>query len=132
MQREVQYPFGYGLSYTNFRLSNLSVSEPLADGSVEVTCKLSNTGKRDGAQVVQLYLGKEGGIIERPEKELKQFEKVFLKAGESTTVKMVVAKDAFTYYDVAAKKFLQDKGGYTIMVGFSSRDIISRRSIRIL
>lgn len=65
LQREVQYPFGYGLSYTDFCLSNLSVSEPLADGSVEVTCKLSNTGKRDGAQVVQLYLGKEGGIVER-------------------------------------------------------------------
>ena len=132
LQREVQYPFGYGLSYTDFRLSNLSVSEPLADGSVEVTCKLSNTGKRDGAQVVQLYLGKEGGVVERPEKELKQFKKVFLKAGESATVKMMVTKDAFTYYDVAAKRFLQDKGNYNVMVGFSSRDIVSRGSVRIL
>ncbi|WP_455585172.1 glycoside hydrolase family 3 C-terminal domain-containing protein [Bacteroides sp.] len=131
LQREVQYPFGYGLSYTDFRLSGLSVSEPLVDGSVEVSCTLTNTGKRDGAQVVQLYIGKEKGIVERPEKELKQFKKVYLKAGESATVKMVVSKEAFTYYSIAAGKFVQDGGTYNVMLGFSSRDIRSRGSVRI-
>lgn len=131
LQREVQYPFGYGLSYTDFRLSGLTVSNPLSDGSVEVTCKLTNTGKRAGAQVVQLYVGKEGGVVERPEKELKQFKKVFLNAGESATIKLVVSKDAFTYYDRAAKSFLLDKGDYHIMIGFSSRDIRSQKKMSI-
>lgn len=132
LQREVQYPFGYGLSYTDFRLSDLSVSNPMVDGSVEVTCKLTNTGKRDGAQVVQLYVGKTGGIVERPEKELKQFKKVFLKAGESITIKMLLSKDAFTYYNIAAKSFLKDKGDYHIMLGFSSHDICVQKNVRIL
>lgn len=131
LQREVQYPFGYGLSYTDFRLSDLTVSNPLPDGSVEVSCKLTNTGKRAGAQVVQLYLGKEGGVVERPGKELKQFKKVFLNAGESATIKLVVSKDAFTYYDRAAKSFLLDKGDYHIMIGFSSRDIRSQKKMSI-
>ena len=132
LQREVQYPFGYGLSYTDFRLSDLSVSNPMVDGSVEVTCKLTNTGKRDGAQVVQLYVGKTGGIVERPEKELKQFKKVFLKAGESITIKMLLSKDAFTYYNIAANSFLKDKGDYHIMLGFSSHDICVQKNVRIL
>jgi len=104
----------------------------MVDGSVEVTCKLTNTGKRDGAQVVQLYVGKTGGIVERPEKELKQFKKVFLKAGESITIKMLLSKDAFTYYNIAAKSFLKDKGDYHIMLGFSSHDICVQKNVRIL
>ena len=82
--------------------------------------------------MLQLYSAKEVGIVDRPEKELQQVKKLFLKAGESATVKMMVTKDAFTYYDVAAKRFLQDKGNYNVMVGFSSRDIVSRGSVRIL
>lgn len=129
LNREVQYPFGYGLSYTDFRLSGMSVSELLEDGSVEVSCTLTNTGKRDGAQVVQLYLGKNGGVVEHPEKELKQFKKVFLKAGESAVVKMLLPKEAFTYYSTAARKFLQDKGEYKVMLGFSSRDISHTKTL---
>lgn len=131
LKRDVQYPFGYGLSYTTFNLSGVSVSKQNTNGSVEVTCKLTNSGKRDGAQVVQAYVGKVGGTIERPEKELKKFEKVFLKAGESKTIKMTLPKDAFTYYSTNAKSFVTDAGTYNIMLGYSSRDIKAVKAIQI-
>lgn len=131
LKREVQYPFGHGLSYTSFKLSGLNVSRQNADGSVEVTCKLSNTGKRDGAQVVQAYVGRMGGSIERPEKELRKYEKIFLKAGESTTVKMTLPKEAFTYYSTNAHEFVIDPGTYNILLGFSSRDIKAQKAVEI-
>lgn len=130
--RDVQYPFGYGLSYTSFKLSDMVASAPNADGTVKVTCKLTNTGKRDGAQVIQAYVGRDkSGIVDRPEKELKKFEKVFLKAGETKTVTMTLPKDALTYYSTIDKQFVTDPGIYNIMLGFSSRDIKGQKSIQI-
>lgn len=131
LKREVQYPFGHGLSYTSFRLSDLKVSRQNPDGSIEVSCKVSNIGKRDGAQVIQAYVGRVGGTIERPEKELRKYEKVFLKAGESTVVNMTLLKEAFTYYSTNAHDFIVDPGTYNIMLGFSSRDIKAQKSIQI-
>ena len=130
LKREVQYPFGYGLSYTSFKLSNLKVAATTPNGTVEVTCSLSNTGKRDGAQVVQAYVGKaEESPVERPEKELRAFAKVFLKAGETKTVRLTLPKKSFMYYDVKSKQFTTDSGSYNIMLGFSSRDI--KKEIKI-
>jgi Beta-glucosidase-related glycosidases len=132
LKRDVQYPFGYGLSYTDFRISDLSVSAPDVSGTVTVTCRLSNTGKRDGAQVVQAYVGKTGqSVVERPEKELKNFRKIFLKAGQSATIDIKLQKDAFTYYDVNSKSFVKDAGTYNVMLGFSSRDIKLQKNITI-
>lgn len=132
LKREVQYPFGYGLSYTTFKLSDLSVSAPDADGAVKVTCRLANIGKRGGAQVVQAYVGKVGGsAVERPEKGLRKYEKVFLRAGESTTVKLILPKEAFMYYDVNSKKFVTDAGTHNIMLGFSSRDIKVQKTVQV-
>ena len=119
------------MSYTTFKLSDLTVSKPNADGTVEVTCRLANTGKRDGAQVVQAYVGKtESSPVERPEKELRKFEKVFLQAGESTTVKMTLPKESFMYFDVNSTQFVTDPGTYNIMLGFSSRDIKIQKNIQ--
>lgn len=131
LKREVQYPFGYGLSYTSFKLSDMSVSMQDSDGSIEVTCKLTNTGKRDGAQVIQVYIGKKIEMIDRPEKELRKFEKVFLRAGETKTVKMMLPKDAFTYYSTVDKDFIVEPGNYNIMLGFSSEDIREQTSIAV-
>ena len=131
LKRDVQYPFGYGLSYTTFRLSGMKVGQQAADGSVEVTCTLKNTGKRDGAQVIQAYVGRIGGQIERPEKELKKYEKVFLKAGESKAVTLTLPREAFTYYSTNAQGFIVDPGTYHVMLGFSSRDIKAAQTIDI-
>ena len=131
LKREVQYPFGYGLSYTSFKLSDMKVSGQNVDGSINVECTLSNVGKRDGAQVVQAYVGKESLMIARPEKELKGFKKVFLKAGESTVVNIVLPKDAFTYYSTIAKDFVVEPGDYDIMLGFSSREIKMKNRVSI-
>lgn len=127
--KEVQYPFGYGLSYTTFKLSDLSVGTPQKDGTIEITCKLTNVGKRAGAEVVQLYIGKIGGLVERPEKELRQFKKVFLKPGESETVVLKASKEAFMYYSVNQKKFVTDTGKYNVLIGCSSKDIRLQQEI---
>jgi len=122
--REVLYPFGFGLSYTTFSIDDLSIGEQQEDGSIEVSCTLSNTGSRDGAQVVQLYVGREGECsVERPVKELRDFQKVFLRAGESQQLTFTLKPEAFSYYDVAHHDFVYDAGAYNIMLGFSSRDI---------
>lgn len=121
--REVQYPFGYGLSYTEFKLSDMKVSGQNEDGSFNVECTLTNVGKRDGAQVVQAYVSGESKLVARPDKELKGFRKVFLKAGESAVVNMTLHKDAFSYYSTVLKDFVVEPGNYDIQLGFSSRDI---------
>ncbi len=132
LKREVQYPFGFGLSYTNFEVSDLTVSRPDDKSEITITCRLSNAGKRAGAGVLQVYVGKtEKGMVERPEKELKSFKKIFLKPGQSHSIEIVLLKEAFTYYDVNTKGFVRDPGMYNIMLGFSSRDIKLKKSIDI-
>ena len=130
LNRQVQYPFGYGLSYTTFELSNMQVGEPNEDGSIDVTYTLTNTGSRDGAQVVQLYVGKTSeSPVERPIKELKNYAKTTLKAGEAKEVTLNLPKDAFTYYSTDEHDFVYDAGTYNIMLGFSSRDIKQEASV---
>ncbi len=121
LKREVQYPFGFGLSYSTFELNDLKISGKNTD--ITISCTLKNTSKKAGAQVVQLYAGKRGGsTIERPLQELKGFEKVYLKPGESKVVTIKLNKDAFSYYNINKKDFEVDPGEYEIVLGFSSRD----------
>ena len=114
---KVLYPFGFGLSYTKFEYSGLKVS---GEG-VEFT--LTNTGGRDGAETAQLYIGKPDARVFRPEKELKGFQKVFLKAGESRTVKLSFDDKTFRYWNVRTKRWEIEGGAYTVMVGASCLDI---------
>ena len=111
------YPFGFGLSYTKFEYSGLKVGK---DGA-EFT--LTNTGGQDGAEVAQLYIGKPDGKVFRPEKELKGFQKVFLKAGESRTVTIPFDDKTFRYWNVRTKRWEIEGGAYTVMVGASCLDI---------
>ena len=132
LKREVQYPFGYGLSYTDFKVSDFKVSEANEKEEITITARLSNIGKRAGAQVLQVYVGKtSNSVVERPEKELKKIKKIFLKPGQSESVEMVLPRDAFTYYDIKTKEFIKDIGIYNIIIGFSSRDIKWQKSIDV-
>lgn len=113
----VQYPFGYGLSYTTFEYSDLLVTE----SGVRFT--LTNTGKADGKEVAQLYVGGPRETIFRPEKELKGFAKVFLKAGESKTVTISFDDKTFRYWNPITEGFEVEEGEYTIQVGANVTDI---------
>ena len=113
----VLYPFGFGLSYTEFAYSDLVVEE---NG---VTVTIANTGAFDGAEVVQMYVGLENAKIFRPKKELKGFKKVFLKAGEKKTIRIPFDDKTFRYWNVATNQWEIEGGAYQIMVGASVSDI---------
>ena len=126
------YPFGFGLSYTTFQLSQLKASNPDKDGNIKVTVKVKNTGSRDGAEVVQLYVGKDGeSPVLRPIKELKTFKKVNLKAGEEQTVDLSFKADALRYFDVSCREWTSDPGKYKLSAGTSSADIVLTETIEI-
>ena len=113
----VLFPFGFGLSYTTFEYSGLTVTEK------EASFTLKNTGGMDGAEVAQLYVSKPDGEVFRPAKELKGFAKVFLKAGESKKVTIPLDDKAFRYFNVDTNKFEVEGGTWTVMIGASCADI---------
>lgn len=113
----VRYPFGFGLSYTTFSYSGLQVSE----NGVRFT--ITNQGSRDGREVAQLYVSGPKGRIFRPEKELKGFIKVPLKAGESRTVEISFDDKTFRYWNTGTDRFEIESGDYTISIGASAEDI---------
>jgi beta-glucosidase len=118
------FPFGYGLSYTRFKYSNLNlVQNSEAKDSVTVEFELANTGKRAGAEVAEIYVQPVNPSVFRPVKELKGFKKVFLQPGEKQKVSVTLDQSAFAYYDVNQKGWVAEKGEYKILVGSSSRDI---------
>lgn len=121
----VQFPFGYGLSYTAFEYSDLSVShERMSDSDqLVVTFKVTNAGGVAGADVAQLYVTDVESTIYRPEKELKAFKKVWLEAGETQEIVMTLDKRAFAYYNVNIKDWHVESGDFKLLVGASSRDI---------
>jgi beta-glucosidase len=120
-----QFPFGFGLSYTTFKYSNLTV-KPSATGSgslYEISFDVKNTGSREGAEVAQLYIGSPQTKVPRPAKELKGFSKVWLKPGESKKVSITLDTRAFTYYDVDSKQWRAEPGAFDVLVGRSSDQI---------
>ncbi len=114
----VCYPFGYGLSYTNFAYSDIKVD----DKSVSVT--VTNTGERDGAEVVQLYVSCEDSKIYRPEKELKGFAKVFLAAGESQRVTIPFDDKTFRYFDIADNAWAIEDADYDICIAKNAHEVV--------
>ena len=124
-----QYPFGYGLSYTRFRYTDLKVDPALLrrsfgeDDLIRVSFRVTNTGKRAGAEIAQLYVAPINSPVERPLKELKGFAKVYLKSGETKKVTIELDRRSLAYYNVDTDTWDVAQGLYRILVGSSSQDI---------
>jgi beta-glucosidase len=115
------YPFGHGLAYTSFSYSTPSVSSAKMDknGSVSVSVNVTNTGKREGSEVVQLYIRDVVSSVTRPVKELKDFKKIALKAGETQTVTFTITPDKLSFYSKEMKRIVE-AGEFEVMIGTSS------------
>ncbi len=111
--KPVRYPFGYGLSYTTFEYKDMQVEE--SGGNYKVSCEITNTGKYDGAEIVQLYVKAPRGVF-KPEKELKGFAKVYLKAGESKRVEIKVNKADLRYWNVKQNGWVTEGGEYELQI----------------
>lgn len=118
------YPFGYGLSYTTFDYGQLTLSSPILsrNGSITATVTVTNTGNCDGAEVVQLYVRDMVGSIARPVSELKDFKRIFLKAGETQTVTFTITADKLKFYDNDLR-YDCEPGDFQLMVGRNSADV---------
>ncbi len=117
------YAFGYGLSYTTFKLENARLTKKriARNGSTQALVEVTNTGKREGSEVVQLYIRDVVSTVTRPVKELKGFKKVWLKPGETATVAIDITPASLKFWDVNMK-YVVEPGDFEIMVGTSSRD----------
>ena len=132
-QLPVVYPFGYGLSYTDFSFAGLSTDKKSygPDETVKATFTLTNTGKRDGAEVAQLYVSDPECSVMRPVKELKGFKKVFLKAGESKQVEIDIPVSSLAFYSEAQKQFVVEPGTFLLHLATSAHDIKADTSIEV-
>ena len=129
---EPLFPFGFGLSYTTFAYSNLRVSPGGADGALAtVQFDVTNTGTREAAEVAQLYVHQDRPALERPEKELKGFQKITLKPNERQTVRLALKAAAFAYYDPEKKSWVAEAGAYQLLAGGSSRDVPLRATFNL-
>ncbi|MED0875771.1 glycoside hydrolase family 3 C-terminal domain-containing protein [Bacillus mobilis] len=128
---EPLFPFGFGLSYTNFEYSNISIDkkEIKDTDTVSVRVNVKNTGSIAGKEIVQLYIKDVESSMIRPEKELKGFEKVELQPGEEKTVRFTLNKRSFAYYNVEWKDWHVETGEFEILVGKSSKEIVLHDSI---
>jgi beta-glucosidase len=128
---EPLFPFGFGLSYTTFEFSNLKVGRWKANGSgpVEIDLAVKNSGSRAGAEVVQLYIHEDNPMIDRPVRELKRFQRVELKPGESKTLQFTLDRAALSYWSAEKRDWVADPGTFEIQVGSSSRDIRLRATL---
>ncbi|MET3454382.1 MULTISPECIES: beta-glucosidase BglX [Pseudomonas] len=118
------YPFGYGLSYTEFSLSDMALSSTTLNktGKLDASVTLENTGKRDGETVVQLYIQDVTGSIIRPVKELKNFRKVMLKAGEKKVIHFTITEDDLKFFN-AQLKYGAEPGKFNVQIGLDSQDV---------
>lgn len=123
------YPFGYGLTYTDWEITKPSVK--VKDGKVVVKSGLKNIGKRDGAQVVQIYASEKNPTVVRPMKELKGVKKIFLAAGTNTRFEISFDIDELGFYDSEKHGWKLNPGEYVIAIGTSSRDILHEETIKI-
>lgn len=130
---EVLFPFGYGLSYTKFEYSNIQLSKANIKDieTVKVSLKVKNTGPMAGAEIIQLYVSDLESTIFRPKKELKGFDKVFLKPGEEKIAEFTLDRRSFAYYNVDINDWHVEEGDFEILIGASSNDIRLRANIYV-
>jgi beta-glucosidase len=128
---EPLYPFGYGLSYTNYRYTSIYTNKKSYSQAetITVTVNVKNTGKYAGKETIQLYVAKPDSKVDRPEKELKAFKKVWMDKGQIGTVNITIPVTELAYYDVEKMKWVVESGEYKILAGASSKDI--RRTVTI-
>lgn len=131
---EPLFPFGFGLSYTNFDITDLKLSADTFDldagSELTASVKIKNTGKMAGAEVVQMYIADEVSLLPKPIKELKGFEKVFLAPGEERKIEFKIRKDDLAGYDSQYHAWVSEPGWYKILVGNSSRSIACEQRFR--
>ena len=125
----VLFPFGYGLSYTEFEYSNLKVNKK--ENEIEILFKIKNIGNMKGKEIAQIYISQENSCIFKPKKELKEFEKVELDVGEEKEIKIILSKKAFEYYNPETSSWSVEQGKYKILIGKSSKDIVLEKEIFI-
>lgn len=130
---EPLYPFGYGLSYSNFSFVNAKTDKKnyAPEETIAISVEVKNTGKMDGKEVVQVYVSKSDSKIERAAQELKGFQKVFVKSGQSTKAIIKIPTKELAYYNVASNKWTVEPGKYTLQIGNSSRNIQSQLTINV-
>ena len=128
------FSFGYGLSYTSFELleSSLDKKKYLTNETIRVNCSVKNTGKQDGKEVVQVYVGKVNSKIDRAKKELKGFKKVFVKNNQSEQIKIDIPISSLAFYNETDSDWEIEKGGYVIYIGNASDNIWEEISITII
>jgi beta-glucosidase len=133
--QHVSYPFGFGLSYTTFRIDdvNVSVTGSVAGGDLAatVTASVTNTGQRAGAEVVQVYVGDVEASVARPLRELKGFVKIHLEPGETRQVSCDLDERAFAFWSRRLQQWVVESGEFLIAVGSSSRDLVATEAITI-
>lgn len=127
------FPFGFGLSYTSFKYSDLKVENQSSNGTpkVDVSFKITNTGQLAGAEVAQLYVHENNPRLSRPYKALKKFSRVELKPGDAKIVHITLNKDAFHYFNPNQHKWVIDHNTFDLLIGSSSTDIHLKKSIKL-
>ena len=130
---EPLFPFGHGLSYTDFAYSNLKLSSTdiTENDQLQVTLTVTNTGKVKGKEVIQLYVGDKESTVQRPVQELKAFDKIELEPGESKEVSLTLNNRDFSYYSKVYDRWLAESGEFDILIGSSSRDIRLKESLNL-
>ena len=129
----VQFPFGHGLSYTTFEYSNAKAAKPsmTASGTLKVSVDVTNTGDYDGAEVVQLYIADPEASVDRPAKELKGFEKVFLKAGQKKTVTFEIDAEDLSWFDADKHEWVAEPGEFQALFARSAGDVRTMVSFQL-
>ena len=129
VNKDVLFPFGYGLSYTNFEYSNLKIKQDNTNINLEFTIK--NTGNVKGKEIAQIYISHSSNKIYVPKKELKAFAKIELEKEEEKRINIEIDKSSFEHYDAISKKWVVEAGTYKILIGKSSRDIVLEAKVEI-